>query len=154
MMGKMKIGLMLLGTLLLGITLIPGCVTLGPPFQKIEKIPEDQGLVYLYRPSKGFGGAVSYDVKANGIVVTTLHNGGYYPHFAKPGEIEFLAQTESKSSVTINVKAGQTYYLKGTVGIGFFVGRPHLTVVPAEVGEKEIAECKLIPEEKEGLGKK
>jgi hypothetical protein len=33
--------------------------------------------------------------------------------------------------------------------VGFFMGRPHLMVVTPEVGEKEIAECKLIIPKKE-----
>ncbi len=150
MIKKISFSLLLLIVFLLGISLLPSCApTLGPAFQKADKIQEDIGLVYIYRPSKGFGGGISPDVKANGVVITTLYNGGYYPYFAKPGEIEFFAKTESTSSVTLDVKAGQVYYIKGTIGIGFFVGRPHLTVESPEVGEKEIAECKLIPEKKE-----
>lgn len=38
------------------------------------------------------------------------------------------------------------YYVKGTVGFGIFVGRPYLVSVSKEVGEKEIAGCKLVPE--------
>jgi len=89
---------------------------------------------------------VSYKVRANGVSVVTLKNGGYYPYIAKPGEIEFSAKTEATSSIKIDIKPGQTYYLKGTVGIGFFIVRPHLVVVPPDVGEKEIAGCKLISE--------
>ena len=48
-------------------------------------------------------------------------------------------------SVTLDVKAGQTYYIKGEVGVGFLVGRPHLMVVAPDIAEKEIADCKLIP---------
>jgi hypothetical protein len=55
---------------------------------------------------------------------------------------------ESRSSVTLDVKTGQTYYIKGEVGVGFFVGRPHLMVVSPEITEKEIADCKLILEKK------
>ncbi len=106
------------------------------------------GLVYIYRPSSFVGGGVSYDVKVGETVITTLYSGGYYPYFAKPGELELWAKTEAKSAVTLDVKAGEVYYVKGTVGVGFLVGRPHLIVVPASVGEKEIAECKLIPETK------
>jgi len=95
------------------------------------------------------GAAVYYDVKANGRVVTTLYSGTYYPYITDPGEIEFSAKTEASDSATIDAKAGQTYYLKGTVGIGFIIGHPHLTVVPAEEAEKEIVECKLLPEPKE-----
>lgn len=140
-------GLVAIAGLLVSAFLLPGCATLGPPFQKVEKIPDNMGLVYIYRPAKLMGGAIAYEVEANKVLVTHLPAGGYYPYFAKPGEIEFSAQTESKSAVTIDVKAGETYYIKGTIGIGFFVGRPHLIVVPREEGAKEIAECKLIPEE-------
>ncbi|MBI4490053.1 MAG: DUF2846 domain-containing protein [Deltaproteobacteria bacterium] len=134
---------------LVGVVLISGCApTLGLTFKKIDKVPERMGLVYIYRPSSFVGGGVSYDVKVGETVITTLYNGGYYPYFAKPGELELWARTEAKSAVTLDVKAGEIYYVKGTVGVGFFVGRPHLIVVPKSVGETEIAECQLIPETK------
>jgi hypothetical protein len=135
----------LLLSLLIGFLPLLSCAT-GPglpPFTKIEKIPDDTGLVYIYRPGSAFGAAVSYNVKANGIPIATLTPGVYYPYFAKPGEIEFSAKTESTSSITLDVKPGQTYYIKGTVGVGIIVGRPRLALVSTEVGEKEIIKCKL-----------
>lgn len=140
-------------TILLGVSLLCfSCASLGPVYQKIDSIPEGVGLVYIYRPFNLIGSGVVYDVKVGETAVTTLSIGGYYPYFAKPGEVELWAKTESKSSVTLDVKAGQTYFVKGTVGVGILVGRPHLMVVPTEIGEKEIVECNLIPEKKnEGL---
>jgi hypothetical protein len=134
--------------LVLLLLLISGCAPLGPAFQKIDKIPDGTGLVYIYRPSGFVGGGVSYDVKVGETVITTLHSGGYYPYYSKPGELELWARTEAKSAVTVDVRAGETHYVKGTVGVGFFVGRPNLIVVPNSVGEVEIIECKLIPEPK------
>jgi hypothetical protein len=132
--------------LLSSLLFITGCVTAsrGPVYSKVDKIPENAGLVYFYRPSSFIGGAIVYDIKTGETVITTLHSGGYYPHFSAPGEKEFWAQTESKSSVTLDVQAGQTYYIKGEVGVGFLVGRPHLMVVAPEIAEKEIADCTLI----------
>jgi len=134
--------------LLIGLFLLPSCAT-GPAFKKIETIPDNMGLVYIYRPGKMMGAAVSYKVRANGVVITTLTPGGYYPYITKPGEVEFSAKTEATSSVTIDVKPGETHYIKGTIGVGFLVGRPHLVVVPPEVGEKEVMNCKLLQETKE-----
>lgn len=125
--------------------LIAGCATLGPIYQKTDQIPDGVGLVYIYRPNSFVGGGVSYDVRVGNTVITTLYKGGYFPYFAKPGELELWAKTEAKSAVTLDVRAGKIYYVKGTVGVGFIVGRPHLMVVPESVGETEIAECKLIP---------
>jgi Protein of unknown function (DUF2846) len=123
-----------------------GCApTLGDAYKRVEAVPSAKALVYIYRPS-GMGGAVYYDVKANGKVVTTLYSGSYYPYVTDPGEIEFSAKTEASDEVTIDAKANQTYFLRGSVGLGFFVGHPHLTVVPAEEAEKEIVDCKLLPE--------
>jgi Protein of unknown function (DUF2846) len=137
-----------IGVLLVGVLVIAGCATLGPAFQPVSNISEGMGLIYIYRESAFIGGGVSYDVKVGDTVVTTLHNGGYYPYLVKPGEVELWAKTEAKSAVTVDVKAGEVYYVKGEVGVGFWVGRPHLRVVPREKGEREIKECKLIPEAK------
>ena len=136
--------------IILGMSLMfAGCATLGPVYQRVDKIPDGMGLVYIYRPGGFVGGGVSYDVKVGETVITTLYNGGYYPYFAKPGETEFWAKTESKSAITLDIKPGEIYYIKGTVGVGFFVGRPHLMVAEKDVGEKEIAQCKLIPEKED-----
>jgi hypothetical protein len=132
------------------IIMLTGCATLGPQFQKIEKIPDNSGVVYIYRPaSYGPGFAVSYDINVGDNAIVYLANGCYYPYFTKAGEIEFWAETESKASVTLDVKAGQIYYIKGSVGMGFFVGRPHLIVVSSDVGENEILDCKYCPEKVE-----
>jgi hypothetical protein len=128
--------------------MLGGCAGLGPVYQKVETIPEGLGLVYLYRSGGFVGSGVAYDVKVGDTVITTLFPGGYYPYFSKPGEVEFWAKTEARTAVTLDVKPGQTQYVKGTVGVGFFVGHPHLTLVPPEVGEKEISDCKLIPDKK------
>jgi len=125
--------------------LITDCASLGPVYSKVDKIPDNRGLVYVYRPSSFFGGGFSFNVKTGETVITTLSNGEYYPYFSPLGEKEFWAQTESKSSVTLDVKAGETYYIKGELGVGFLVGRPHLMVVDPEIAEKEIVDCKLIP---------
>ena len=135
-------------SILMGVLILIGCASLGPSYQKVEQIPENKGLIYIYRTSSIVGGAVSPDVKVGDTVVTTLYKGGYYPYFADPGEVELWAKTESRSAVTLDVKAGEIYYVKGSIGVGFFVGRPHLMVVTKEVGEKEITDCKLIPEKK------
>lgn len=132
----------------LGLGVMSGCATSGPAFQKVENIPADKGLVYIYRSSSFKGAAVSYDVhvknKGNDKVVTNLKNGGYFPYFADAGENEVWAKTEAKSSVTLDVKPGQTYYVKGGIRMGFAIGRPELTMQPADVGAAEILECKLL----------
>jgi hypothetical protein len=164
-----------LGTLLIGVLLVVGCATLGPSFQPVDKIPEGMGLIYIYRVPEVAGEALSYDVKVRDMIVTTLRSGGYYPYLVTPGEVQLWARTAArpssfrhgtpapervevdllrltqiealvKSAVTVDVKAGEVYYVKGEAGVRFFVGRPRLRVVPSEEGKKEIQRCQLIPE--------
>lgn len=137
--------------LLVSILALSSCATLGPAYQKVDKIPDNMGLVYIYRPSHFTGGGMTYDVKSGEDVIISLYNGGYYPYFAKPGVTEFWAKTEARSSVSLVVKAGRTYYIRGTVGWGLFIARPYLEMVPPNIGENEIKDCKLIPEKKESV---
>lgn len=134
---------------LLTLLLITGCASLGPVYSKADKIPDNSGLVYFYRPSSFYRYADSYDIKNDNTVITTLYNGGYYPYFSTPGEKEFWTKKDFlKISITLDVKAGQTYYVKGEIGPGLLLARPHLMVVTPEIAEKEIADCKLIPDKK------
>jgi predicted small lipoprotein YifL len=128
-------------------TLLPlsGCATLGPAYTPDSNAPKDQATVYVYRQPGFVGGAVAYTVSANGKEVSTLPSGGYFVYHSPPGEVEFSAKTEAHTSVTVDAKAGEVYYVKGTVGVGVFVGHPHLVLVEKDVGEKEIVACKLAP---------
>ena len=125
--------------------LLSGCATLGAAYTPDSNAPRDKGTVYVYRPKAFTGGAISYTVSVNGAEVSSLPSGGYFVYYATPGEAEISAKTEAKTSVTVDVKAGQSYYVQGSIGMGVFVGHPHLTQVTNDVGAKEIANCKLVP---------
>ncbi len=91
----------------------------GQPFSRIEKMEKDKGLVYIYRPFLIVGGGIFYDVKStDGKVVVDLVNGSYKPIFIKPGEITFYAATIGSASITLDIKEGETYYLKGNAATG------------------------------------
>jgi hypothetical protein len=124
---------------------LSGCATLGAAYTPDSNAPRDKGTVYVYRPKAFAGGGISYTVSVNGTEVSSLPSGGYFVYYATPGETEFSAKTEAKTSVTVDVKAAQTYYVQGSIGMGVFVGHPHLTQVTGDVGAKEIADCKLVP---------
>jgi len=135
---------MLLGVLLIGI-LTSGCATLGPTFTADTAVAADRAAVYVYRSPGLVGGALSPNVAANGVPLADLPSGGYFVYHAAPGEVELSARTEAKTSVTLDAKAGQVYYVKGSIGVGVFVGHPHLVIVTNDIGEREIKECKLVP---------
>ncbi len=127
--------------LLLLVALATGCAT-GTSFKQVSEIPQGKGLVYVYRPSGIVGCAVSYDVHAAQENIGHLYPGGYLTYFASPGELEVWGKTESRGSVTVDVRAGEAQYVKASLGVGILMGRPVLIVVEPQVGRSEIESCK------------
>ena len=140
---KTRLGLMLA---IAGASLLSaGCATLGPAYTPDSNAPRDKATVYVYRSPAMGGAAVSYTATVNGVDVSSLPSGGYFVYYAKPGENAFSAKTETTTSVTVDAKAGETYYVKGTIGMGVFVGHPHLVQVSNDQGAQEVVKCKLVP---------
>ncbi len=88
MVKRVKRKLILIPVLLLITLMLNSCTTLGPLYQK-DTVPDNMGMAYIYRPKKIVGCAVKYKVRVGDTPITTLYNGGYYPYFSKPGEVEF-----------------------------------------------------------------
>jgi Protein of unknown function (DUF2846) len=124
---------------------VSGCATLGSAYTPEPAAQTDKATVYVYRSPGFVGGALSPTINANGVPLQDLPAGGYFVYHAAPGELEFSAKTEARTSVTVDAKAGQVYYVKGSIGVGVLVGHPHLVLVANDVGEREIAACKLAP---------
>jgi hypothetical protein len=119
-----------------------------PHFQKAE-VPEDMGLVYFYRPKKSFSPDLNYVIRVNGFEINTLLNGGYFTFIAKPGRIQFSARNEITSYLTLDVKPGKVYYIKGTTRPGSLIARPHLQLISSEAAENEIVLCRPKNKDKE-----
>lgn len=132
--------------LLFFIVMLSACSHLGQKFDTVQSPSDEEALIYYYRPNNFFGSGVYYDIRENKDTITTLYNGGYYPHFTTPGEKTIEAQTESTSYVSFNAEKGKTYFVRGKVNMGFLMGRPSLRVVPQEKALQEIQECRMIKE--------
>lgn len=116
-----------------------GCGAKGEKFGNFKLPSENKSMLYVYRPSSFVGGGVYYDINKNNEVIGTLRNGGFIEKEVVPTEnIEIWAKTESKASVSLDMKPNETYCVKGGVGVGFFVGRPNLEIVDKTLCEKEI----------------
>lgn len=131
---------------ILGIIGISGCTPsyFGPRFEKIDNIPSNTGLVYLYRSEWFRGAGVWFYVTANGEVIGPLYNDGYYPYFAKPGKTALNAESYYGGkkmldhTLSVEVQEGHTYYIRATT-------LPQiLELVTPDIGEKEIKDCKII----------
>lgn len=122
---------------------LSGCGASGQPFSQFATPKQDQGLVYVYRPSSVLGMGVYYDIHVTNptnpdLIAGELVNGSYVEVDVPVGENEIWGRTESKTSVTLDVKNGETYCVKGGVGIGFFIGRPNFEIVDMQTCQTEI----------------
>ena len=136
-----RLGRLLLAIIMTGVLVLSGCAAHGPSFKQVENIPADKAVIYIYHSG---GSNHSFFLQANGKDVTALKKGTYYPYITEPGRIEFIARTMGTSSLVLDAKAGEIYYLKGRVPPGFSP-TPSLVLVSTEVGTKEIADCTLMP---------
>jgi hypothetical protein len=102
--------------------------------------PESKGQVVFFRPSGG-GMLLSFSVHEGDKGVGKLTNASYFVLPADPGVHTYTIQSEAKDSLTLEVEAGETYYVKNTIGMGLVVGRPHLA--PATKEQFDKAKVKL-----------
>lgn len=114
----------------------------SPAFSKGDNIPENAGLVIFYRSAVFGGRGDYYNVNSGETFIAPIFNGEYYAYLTALGEQEFWVQSFTKSSLTLTVKSGQTYYIK-IESIGF-PRRAQLVEVAAELAENEIANCNLL----------
>ena len=148
--------------LIVVVTLGAGCAKMP---QRSDYVKEDvpptmtadaeHGLIYFFREWAFGGGGVSYFVQEDTKNIGLLKAGSYFSYKSKPGKHTYASETESKSSVTLDIQAGQTYYVEGGIGIGFWAGVPKLSEVTKPVFDKAKPDLKYIrlatPEESEAI---
>ena len=87
----------------------------------------NQGLVVFYRMSAFAGKAVRFNVNHAEGTLGQLLSGTYLYKHLDPGVHNFFVQgvsLDGQDSITVNVEAGKTYYIKGEVLMGWPAGRP------------------------------
>lgn len=98
----------------------PGNGAIGAP-------PEGKGQVVFFRPSKFAGAAIGFKVREGTTELGKLRSGNYFVAAVEPGTHEYTVHSEAKDILTLEVEAGETYYVQGTISMGFMVGRPNLS---------------------------
>lgn len=92
--------------------------------------------IYIYRPRNYVGSIINYNIHLNDTVVCRIKNNTKYAiKVFKEGPSDLWAETEQKRKVHLDIKFGQSYYLKCGVTMGLFAGRPDLTLIYPEQGK-------------------
>jgi len=130
-----SIGLVLVG---LSPLVFAGCSASGRAFEPVA-VKSDESVVYVFRPTHSYAGSfVSLPVKVDGDNIGGLRNNGYVYRRLTPGPHIVSSSTEVKAEVPFSAEGGKAYFIKAEVEMGYFVGRPNLTMVPEEQGKLAI----------------
>lgn len=88
--------------------------------------PADKAQIVFFRPSKFAGAAVKFKVREGEQEFGKLGSGDYFIVTVAPGKHTYTVHSEAKDDLNMEVDAGETYYVQGTISMGFMVGHPHL----------------------------
>lgn len=89
--------------------------------------PADKAQIVFFRPSKMLGGAIGFKVREGEQELGKLRSGNYFIYLAEPGTHEYTVHSEAKDVLTMEVEAGETYFVQGTISMGVLAGRPNLS---------------------------
>lgn len=102
----------------------------------------DFAVINVYRYS-GAGPIITYDVHLGDSVICRVKNNYKTSVKVKKDGLNTLwAKTESKSEVPIDIKIGHQYYLRCSIVMGAFVGRPKLELIDWKTGKAEFESFK------------
>ena len=150
-MNRLTFAVVKLAFVALVVALTTGCGNLGASYAPAVA-PNNRGVVYVYRPAKHRGSAVTLKVTVvdetqtapgQGTVVGFIENNGYVPLTALgKTRIEY---PYAKKSVDLNVEAGKSYYVRLAMAPGMF-DPPEMgtiDIVDEAAARPEIAETKI-----------
>ncbi|MEN3746291.1 hypothetical protein TPR58_03865 [Sphingomonas sp. HF-S3] len=97
----------------------------------IAAAPADKAQVVFWRPGTLIGGAMGCTVRegegAQEVQVARLGAGKYAVLFAEPGKHVFWTTGEATDRMTMELEAGETYFVRCSIGMGFMSGRAQVS---------------------------
>lgn len=102
--------------------------------------PADKALIYVVRPTM-FGNKVQTKLAADGQFKGVNRGNNYFFFTLEPGQHYFCSQAENKSTLSMKVEAGKTYYLQQQIKMGFMKARTKLVAMTEAEGKEALGKC-------------
>lgn len=94
----------------------------------VAEATSQTGRIVFFRPKKFAGGAISFKVREGDAVLGKLSNGSFFIAEVPAGEHLYHARSEGKDdTLAIEVEPGETYYVAGSISMGFLAGQGNLS---------------------------
>lgn len=93
--------------------------------------PAEQGQIVFYRTGSMFGAALGCTVHegegAADVELARLGSGKYHVVTATPGKHQYYTKGEATDRLTMEIEAGETYFVRCNIGMGVMSGRANLS---------------------------
>jgi hypothetical protein len=102
-------------------------------------------VVYVYRPKAFVGWALHPTLMVDGKDLVNIANGTMWSGHFTPGHYVFQMD-DKQSGAELDLKSGETYYMKIEIVTGFWKGGGKMTLMAREQGGLEVKALKPLPE--------
>mgnify|MGYP000046798434 CR=1 FL=1 len=103
---------------------------------QIPQPEEGKAQIVFYRKKKMSGAAIKFNIQDSERVYGDLKNGDVLTISVNPGEHTFYSKVFREDAITLNVEEGKVYYVKTTIRVGYYAGRPKFDLVDEKTGQK------------------
>jgi hypothetical protein len=119
---------------------VPSAIDIPPP-------PAAKGQVVFFRDKSLLGTGQWFNVRENGKALGKLTNGAYFVQVTGPGLHTYTAteEPELKDRLELEVAAGETYFVRGTLTKGVVVSAADLTPSDRATFDRYSKHLKLVP---------
>ena len=99
--------------------------------------------IYVLRPSS-FGTAIKFRIYQDDKLIGKLGPKSYLAWTVKPEgkELTIMSKSENKKMLSINPKAGNTYFIKQKVNMGIVILRTEIEFIDEDEGKEILRELK------------
>jgi hypothetical protein len=129
------------------VALLSACAS-GPKLSEMKSsipaVKAGEGRIYFYRSGSMLGAGIQPNILVNGQVVGESKPGGFFFVDLPPGAIQISTSTEVERKLSLTLDAGQTRYVRTSVGMGVIVYRVYPELVDEAEGAKALAELSYI----------
>lgn len=101
-------------------------------------VPENQGRIYFFCPARLLGARFRPRVLLDEIPVGRAIAARYFSWDVRPGPHDVKIGTGVSRALRLDVRAGQTLFVRLSVRFGWLIGRIRIDVVDAETALKEL----------------
>jgi hypothetical protein len=112
---------------------------------KTITVPADKALVYIVRPSP-FGLAIRFNVNCDGSYVGATGGQRFIYTYQNPGVHEFTSKSENTAKLSVDLAAGQIYYIEQIPQMGIIMARNKLNLLDEVTGKEKLSACTLSAE--------